>query len=63
MKQKISNIDKVYVTCHGQRVGTLMMSPNSESAVFQYAEEWLAHGFSVSPLELPLESIIAGDEK
>ena len=33
-----------------------MMSPNGESVVFQYADEWLANGFSISPLELPLEN-------
>lgn len=49
------NVDKLFVKYHGQTVGTLMMSPDSESAVFQYAEEWLATGFSVSPLELPLQ--------
>ena len=49
------NVDKLFVKYHGQMVGTLMMSPDGESAVFQYAEEWLATGFSVSPLELPLQ--------
>jgi serine/threonine-protein kinase HipA len=55
MKSKIKNITKLLVTYHGQRVGTLMMSLTGESAVFQYAEEWLRTGFSISPLELPLE--------
>ena len=53
---RIKHIDKLYVTYHGCRVGTLMMSPNSESVVFQYAEEWLQTGFSISPLELKLEN-------
>ena len=53
---RIKQIDKLYVTYHGRRVGTLMMSPNSESVVFQYAEEWLQTGFSISPLELKLEN-------
>lgn len=54
--KRLMDIDKLLVRYHGQLVGTLMMSPNSESAVFQYADEWLAHGFSVSPLELPLNN-------
>ena len=54
--KRLMAIDKLLVKYHGQLVGTLMMSPDSESAVFQYADEWLAHGFSVSPLELPLSN-------
>lgn len=50
------NVDKLYVKYHDQLVGTLMMSPDSESAVFQYADEWLVTGFSISPLELPLQN-------
>ena len=50
------DIDKLLVKYHGQLVGTLMMSPDSEAAVFQYADEWLANGFSISPLELPLNN-------
>ena len=50
------NVDKLYVKYHNRLVGTLMMSPDSESAVFQYADEWLATGFSISPLDLPLQN-------
>lgn len=53
---KITDIHKVYVKYHDRIVGTLMMSPDDESAVFQYADEWLSTGFSISPLELPLEN-------
>ena len=56
MMSKIKNIDKLRVTYHSRLVGTLMMSPNGGSVVFQYAEEWLGDGFSISPLELPLEN-------
>lgn len=55
MGYRLREIDKVRVKYHDLLVGTLMMSPNSESVVFQYAEKWLANGFSISPLELPLE--------
>lgn len=56
MQSIIKNIDKLLVKYHGRLVGTLMMSHNGESVVFHYAEEWLSTGFSISPLELPLES-------
>lgn len=56
MGYRLQDINKLLVKYHGQLVGTLMMSPDCESAVFQYAEEWLAQGFSISPLELPLNN-------
>lgn len=52
---KIGTITKLYVKYHNRLVGTLMMSPGEESAVFQYSEGWLREGFSISPLELPLK--------
>lgn len=54
--KRLQDIDKLLVKYHGRLVGTLMMSPDSESAVFQYADEWIANGFSISPLELPLNN-------
>ena len=56
MSYRLQDINKLLVKYHGRLVGTLMMSPDSESAVFQYAEEWLKDGFSISPLELPLNN-------
>ena len=38
----------------GRKVGELAMAPDNRHCVFQYSREWLADGFSVSPLELPL---------
>lgn len=52
---ELRNINKLNVKYHGQMVGSLMMSPDNETAVFCYDDEWLATGFSISPLELPLE--------
>ena len=43
-------MDKLLVTYHNRLVGTLMMSQNSESVVFQYADEWLAGGFSTAAM-------------
>lgn len=40
---------------HGQEVGTLVLTPDSAQASFRYSQEWLRSGFSISPLELPLE--------
>ena len=35
----------------GRKVGELAMAPDNRHCVFQYSREWLADGFSVSPLE------------
>ena len=35
-------------------VGTLAMTANRKAA-FQYSDEWLEHGFSISPFSLPLK--------
>ena len=37
-----------------KRVGTLAMTANRKAA-FQYTDEWLEHGFSISPFSLPLK--------
>ena len=39
----------------GRRGGTLAMTANHKAA-FQYSEEWLEHGFSISPFSLPLKN-------
>ena len=52
---RIEAIHKLFVKYHDRLVGTLMLSPDGETAVFQYAETWLADGFSISPIELPLK--------
>ena len=46
----------VKVQHHGDDVGTLSMSPDNSRCVFEYDRRWLANGFSISPLELPLQS-------
>jgi len=52
----IPEIDKVKVLYHGDTVGVLQTDPASGAAVFEYDRGWLAGGFSVSPMELPLKS-------
>ncbi|MCR4793523.1 MAG: type II toxin-antitoxin system HipA family toxin [Lachnospiraceae bacterium] len=41
------------VLYHGNTVGTLAEMPDRRIA-FQYSEEWIRNGFSISPLSLPL---------
>mgnify|MGYP001095349957 FL=1 len=48
-------INKLTVTYHEQTVGELTMTPDNRLCAFQYDKEWLANGFSISPLELPLK--------
>ncbi len=38
----------------GMRVGALALPENQAAAVFEYGPEWLAEGFSIAPLHLPL---------
>lgn len=49
-------INKLFVKYHNLPVGTLMMSPTEDVVVFQYSKQWLADGFSISPIELPLNN-------
>lgn len=44
------------VQFHGENVGTLSMTPDNSRCIFEYDKKWLAEGFSISPLEIPLES-------
>ena len=45
----------LHVLYNGRLVGTLAMIANHKAA-FQYSEEWLEHGFSISPFSLPLKN-------
>lgn len=47
--------DKLNVRFHGRDVGVLSLSPDRRLTVFEYSKTWLADGFSISPLELPLK--------
>lgn len=48
-------IEKVDVFLAGEKVGTLAETLN-HLAAFQYSQEWLEDGFSISPFSLPLEN-------
>ncbi|RHJ84801.1 type II toxin-antitoxin system HipA family toxin [Parabacteroides sp. AM08-6] len=51
----MKSVDKIIVTYHNRTVGTLSTTPDNRLCAFQYEKEWLANGFSISPLELPLK--------
>ena len=46
--------DVLQVSYHERLVGTLAMTADHKAA-FQYSEEWLENGFSISPFSLPLK--------
>ncbi len=49
-------VNKLTVTYHDRTVGTLSMTPDNRLCAFQYNKDWLASGFSISPIDLPLKS-------
>ncbi|MFI3261686.1 MAG: type II toxin-antitoxin system HipA family toxin [Rikenellaceae bacterium] len=51
----MKKVDKLIVKYRERIVGCLRMSPDNGKCVFQYDAEWLANGFSISPLDLPLK--------
>ncbi|MDE5607369.1 MAG: type II toxin-antitoxin system HipA family toxin [Muribaculaceae bacterium] len=48
--------EKISVMFHRQPVGTLSLTPDNRLNVFEYDKSWIADGFSISPLELPLKA-------
>lgn len=51
----MKRIDKLTVKYNGINVGTLSLTPDNKLCAFEYDKIWLAKGFSISPLELPLK--------
>lgn len=47
--------EKLEIKFRGRPVGTLSMTSDNRLNVFEYDKTWLADGFSISPLELPLK--------
>lgn len=47
--------EKLKVMFREHAVGTLSLTPDNRLNVFEYDKSWLANGFSISPLELPLK--------
>lgn len=50
------NIDKLTIKYHDNIVGMLSLTPDDRLCAFEYDRTWLADGFSISPLELPLKT-------
>lgn len=53
---KMEDIDQLSVRFRGREVGILQLSPERDHCVFSYSATWLKDGFSLSPLELPLQN-------
>lgn len=51
----MKKIDRLEVKYHDRPVGYLSLTPDNRLCVFEYTSSWLADGFSISPLELPLK--------
>ena len=51
----MKSVDKLTVTYHDRIVGTLSMTPDNKRCAFQYDKDWIANGFSISPIDLPLK--------
>lgn len=52
----MNNIDRLTVKYHGEIVGVISLTPGDKRLAFEYDPRWLAEGFSISPLELPLKT-------
>lgn len=51
----MKHIESLTVKYHQEKVGTLSLSADGKVCTFEYDNQWLASGFSISPLELPLK--------
>lgn len=51
----MNKIEVINVEYHGKLVGRLTKGAN-HSCLFEYDKKWIAEGFSISPLKLPLRS-------
>lgn len=51
----MKSVNKLTVTYHDRYVGSLSMTPDNRLCAFQYDKGWLANGFPISPLDLPLK--------
>ena len=51
----MKKIETLLVKYHQAKVGTLSLSVDNKLCAFEYDKQWLADGFSISPLELPLK--------
>ena len=59
---KIEEVKKLNVIYNGKTVGYLAELKNGNIA-FQYDDEWIKSGFSISPISLPLSNKIYTSDK
>ncbi len=52
----MKDIPKLTVKLGGEPVGVLQSTPDGTRSAFEYSAQWLEHGFSISPMELPLQT-------
>ncbi len=52
----MNKVDRLTVKYHGEVVGVTSLTPDDRRLAFEYDPRWLAEGFSISPLELPLKA-------
>lgn len=52
----MKKIDRLTVKYHEEVVGVLSLTPDDKCLAFEYDPHWIAEGFSISPLELPLRA-------
>lgn len=58
----MSQRESLEVRMDDRLVGTLALTANHKVA-FSYSEEWLEHGFSVSPFSLPLKRSVCAKKR
>ena len=51
----MKKVECLTVKYHDHIVGTLSLTPDDKLCAFEYDKSWLIDGFSISPLELPLQ--------
>lgn len=51
----MKRIDRLTVKYHDDIVGVISLTPDNRRLAFEYDPRWIAEGFSISPLELPLK--------
>ncbi|MGM9694264.1 MAG: HipA N-terminal domain-containing protein [Alloprevotella sp.] len=52
----MKKINRLTVSYHDREVGVISRTNDDRRLAFEYAPHWLAQGFSISPLELPLKA-------
>ena len=52
----MKKIERLTVKYHNDVVGVISLTPDDKRLAFEYDSHWIAEGFSISPLELPLKA-------